>query len=355
MKEAAIHLRLLALALGALVLLSQPSCGDEFAPPSLIDSLRVIAVAADKPYAAPGDDVTFSLTYHDGFPGGPREVEVTWIGGCVNPPGGSYVGCYDQLGEAIAGLSEGDPPPASVPIARQRAEPSLSGTPGALTFTVPIPDDVLATAPPAVSGSKFASVFVLFTVCAGTVRPVPPEEGQGFVSLPFACFDDAGNRLGAEHFVPGFSQIYVFADGRQNENPVIQGLSLNGAELTTAAQDTVVVRCTEVAEEEGCGQEETSCVTYELRGLVEDTAELDPESTDEEGNPLREVVWIDYYTDAGSFEDDRALASDAARGFLSEQKTVWTPPAEPGPVRLWAVAHDNRGGMAVTSAMVMVE
>ncbi len=96
-------------------------------------------------------------------------------------------------------------------------------------------------------------------------------------------------------------------------------------------------------------------MTLELRGLVDDTAEIDAESTDDEGNPLQEVVWIDYYADGGTFEDDRALVSDAKRGFQADQKTVWTPPVEPGPVQLWAVAHDNRGGMAVTSAMVMVE
>ena len=70
---------------------------------------------------------------------------------------------------------------------------------------------------------------------------------------------------------------------------------------------------------------------------------------------LADAIMVDYYADGGRFEDDRALVSDAKRGFQQDQKSTWIPPAAPGPVRLWAVARDNRGGMAVASAMVLVE
>ena len=80
------HWRLAALTLATLVMLSLPSCGDDFAPASEIATLRIISVKADKPYAAPGDEVTFSLTFHDGIPEGPRPVEVIWIGPVYSVP-----------------------------------------------------------------------------------------------------------------------------------------------------------------------------------------------------------------------------------------------------------------------------
>ena len=79
------------------------------------------------------------------------------------------------------------------------------------------------------------------------------------------------------------------------------------------------------------------------------------ESRDANGDPLREVVWVDYYADGGEILSDRALVSDAAQGYQSEHDVEWIAPATPGTVRIWAVSHDNRGGMDVTSATVTVE
>src|SRR5277367_7128075 len=71
-------------------------CGSGFAPISQVSGLRVLAVVADKPYAHPGDTVTFTMTYADP-PGDTEPPQILWIGGCVNPIGDEYYGCYEQI------------------------------------------------------------------------------------------------------------------------------------------------------------------------------------------------------------------------------------------------------------------
>ena len=114
--------RALLVALSALAL-GVPCCaGSDLSPSSEVEGLRVIAVTADRPYAAPpstrggeavpGEDVTFEMTYADGLDspgGGARPVEITWLGGCVNPPVGvdEHIGCLPQLLGAVTQLAAG--------------------------------------------------------------------------------------------------------------------------------------------------------------------------------------------------------------------------------------------------------
>jgi hypothetical protein len=50
-----------------------------------------------------------------------------------------------------------------------------------------------------------------------------------------------------------------------------------------------------------------------------------------------------------------ALVSDAVSGVTDDHKAKWLPPPEPGPVTLWAVVRDARGGSAMISRSVQVE
>src|SRR5829696_3283845 len=69
-------------------------CGPEFDPSNEIKTLRVMGVKKDQPYAQPGDEVNLQLLWHD--PKRDREVQRAFIGGCVNPPGDLYYGCFEQ-------------------------------------------------------------------------------------------------------------------------------------------------------------------------------------------------------------------------------------------------------------------
>lgn len=56
----------------------------------------------------------------------------------------------------------------------------------------------------------------------------------------------------------------------------------------------------------------------------------------------RESIAVAWFATAGSFDSDRTGRSAADPAVTSDNG--WTAPATPGPVRLWVVLRDDRGG-----------
>ncbi|WP_437971166.1 hypothetical protein WMF04_18555 [Sorangium sp. So ce260] len=378
MKRTAPPARRVLLAALATLALGIPCCaGSDMAPSSEVAGLRVLAVTADKPYAAPpstsaGEDVTFEMTYADGLDeAGPRAVEITWLGGCVNPPVGvdEHIGCLPQLIGALAQLGAGaaaddgeneEGPDSPRLFDRDIMTAEQSGEPGTAKFTLDLPDDILEDAQPTETGTVYSAAYVFFTVCAGETRVAQAPGEAGF---PLECVGEDGTVLGPDSFVVGYTQVYVFKDRRPNTNPPIDDftLKLDGDEVKPGEGGLPVVkRCDRPeAKAQGCGQTEPAedeCTTYEIEALVPSgAAEEDVEAAGLGGPPAREAIWVDYYTDGGSFDGARRLVSDTVTGAREGNGTTWTPPAEPGRVSLWAVVHDTRGGASVVRREVQVE
>jgi len=346
---------LTVLALGALASpVIASGCQAQFDPPTLVNGLRLFAVDIDKPYAHPGDEVTFKMTYHDGYPSpeeGPRPVQILWLGGCFNPPGDEYFACYGQIAELFQQVASGGAPPA---------EYFAAGI-GLDTFTMPIPEDILAGRPAPEVGPQYGLAYVFFAACAGNLRPVTDPGGLAG-SFPLGCFDAEGRRLGAESFVPGYTQVFVFGDGRENNIPVIQDLELDGESLPEdfAAIPTVPA-CPVTAEERretGCAAPSvaTECTSYELKAIVDPAlADIDPDATSADGGPLTEVIWVSYFADQGDITSGIKLVNDAVRGYNEAHEASWVPPAEPGVATVWAVLRDARGGSSVMRRFIRVE
>jgi hypothetical protein len=342
------------LALGALAAPGIASgCAAGFDPPSLVNTLRIFAVVADKPYASPGEDVAFTMTYHDGFPSpeGPRLVQIVWLGGCFNPPGDQYFSCYEPMAELFESIASGAPPPAEYFAA------GINLT----EFTLPIPEDILLTRPRPEVGPHYGIAYLFFAACAGTLGPVS-DPGGSASSFPIGCFDTDGRRLGSESFVPGYTQIYVFEDGRTNANPEIGGLTLDGQAISENLAEIPKVPVCPVSEEDrrsaGCGAEDpaSACTAYDLEAIVDPAVvEIDPEGVDPEGQPLTEVVWVSYFADLGDLQSPIKLVNDAVTGFNDEHETQWIPPSEPGLATIWAVLRDARGGSSVVRRSIRVE
>lgn len=352
------------LALGALASPAIASgCAAAFTPASQVESLRVLAVSASKPYANPGDEVTFTMTYHDGLAGpddAQRPVQIVWLGGCFNPPGDQYFACYEQLAELFSSLSTGQPPPPEY----------FAGGIGLDTFTTRIPEDILTSREQPPVGPAYGIAYVFFAACAGQIGPVE-DPGGNAGAFPLGCFDAEGRRLGAESFVPGYTQIYVFGpiedtQGNEilltNENPEIGGLTLDGEEISEDFAEIPTVQACPVPEDErraaGCGAQDPSaeCTTYEIKGIVDPgVAEPDLSGQTLDGEELSEVVWINYYADQGEFESDIKLVNEATEGYLDDFGVQWIPPSEPGIATLWAVLRDARGGSSVVRRLVRVE
>ncbi|NUO54500.1 MAG: hypothetical protein HOV80_37120 [Polyangiaceae bacterium] len=356
------------------------SCSAPFDPPALVNSLRVLQVQVNAvaptndadgdgvadadvdgdgdiddddfttqlsgAYALPGETVNFSMVYADGRD--QTEVEtsgpplITWIGGCWNPPGNDYYGCYAQLGSLFEGLQTGALPP-EVGFGPE--------------FNLTVPTDVLAAVGQPDAGPRVAIGFIFFIVCAGDLRPVQQEGDTAAGSFPIGCFDSSGRELGPDGFVPGYTQVYVFEDGRRNANPVINGILVDGE--APAAQ--VTVPACKVSEDErrktGCSatDEFAECETVDIDVSVpDDVAEIDAGATGAEGEELREVVWVSYYADAGDFDSPTKLVSDAQKGIQGDHGTVWVPPETPGTYSVWAIVRDNRGGSSLVEQFINV-
>lgn len=352
----------LVLALFAMV--AWPSCTPGFDPPSKVNSLRILAVTIDKPYALPGDEVTLRMTVHDGRgddDGQPRSLQVLWISGCVDPEGDQFFLCFEQLAEAFAPLAAGGLPPPEL-VSLQELTPEMNGVPDALEFSFTLPEDIVSRRPVPPAGPHYGIAYAFFAACAGRLSPTDLTSLGGEVpEFPLECLDEAGNKLDAESFVIGYTQVYSFADERPNANPPVAGISIDDVAISENLDDTPVVQACPVTEQErkvgGCGSEDPTevCQTYNLKAMIGNVAENDADNLDIDGNPLREIVWVSYFVDGGDVSPGLSLVNDATKGYRDEFETEWVPPAEPGLYNIWVVARDQRGGSTIVRRSLRVE
>jgi hypothetical protein len=318
--------------------LSTIGCGAQFDPQSELQTLRILAVQKDKPYAKPGDDVEMRMLWHDGSPDAPRPVQVAWFSGCFNPPGDLYAGCIDVLAQ---GSGPGGLPPGSQVGAGN-------------TFTFTMPDDVISGRPPPTDTRQppYGLSYVFFAVCAGTLGPAPEN-----AEFPFACRDADGDALGSDDFVAGYSAIYAY-DNYANANPIVTGFMVNGKQVTpgcigdeclTYTPPTDLdcnspdVACVPSCEDDG----ELDCPDQSIEPIIDPaSAEVDQVSQDAYQEAFQEQMWVRYYVTRGGVKSDVRLLNDAKKGWNDDYGTKFWAPKEKGPVSVWAVAHDNRGGVS---------
>jgi hypothetical protein len=330
------------------------ACGPSFDPPSELKSLRVLGVQKDKPYAKPGDEVNLQMLWHDGSEDAGRPVIRAFLSGCFNPVGDLYAGCFTSFAD-----------PANV-----RFEVGESDD-----FSFTIPSDLITSRPPPPDPKQppYGLSFVFFAVCAGDrLELVEPTPDAGF---PLRCLDEDGTPLGSDDFVAGYTQVYVF-DEFENQNPIVTGFSFRdvdhdvedpfscvGEECVAEAQNPVDVssvvcedqaeRCISRCADDG---EVGKCDEFPLRPLI-DPASAEPDSITAAayGRNYEEQVWVNYYATRGALRSPVRLVNDATGGFNDDYGTKFLAPKEPGPVRLFAVVHDNRGGMSWSGTTIWVK
>ncbi len=362
-------------ALSVVALTSNGCGGAGFDPQDKIKGLRVLALQKDNPYPNPGDQVNIKLLYWDGKAqeGSPRKINVQALG-CINPKADLYFNCAEQLlagrGFAFTPVSNDvDAPPeeggteAGTTDASDLGDGSDSGdlapSEGGLLpyeadhtrrFTFKVPEVDAAQQPiirPKAPGTPpYGLVYILFAVCAGELKLGVPAVPNG---LPLSCTDASGV-LGPDDFVPGYSALYVYGD-RHNKNPVIGDFlldqaSLRGSPGRSDSDIRHIPRCVG-----------GSCAKHDLKLALDQKAnqEEDPGSIGRDGQVLQEQMWLSFYTTAGSFDHPLRLVNDASQGWNEDDGSKFTAPAEPGPVHLWGVVHDNRGGVAWVEGKIIVD
>lgn len=291
-----------------------------FEPPSKVRSVRILAARADKPYAKPGAEVNMELLAVDGRPEPSVPMQVYWLpGACFNPPGDRYYACFAGLDQVfVPGMDLG-------PRLREGPE-----------FSFVMPDDIIETHVGDRGSAPYGLAVVFAIACAGRVQYVPQPANGSPDAVPFGCFDVSGTRLSARDFVFSYSLIYSFED-RTNENPEIESLTFRGKPVDLE-QGIEVGRCTE-SEVEDC-PENAFDVT-----VPRSSHEVDHNSLDAQGRTLREQIYVKYYMTGGQAVNDTVILYDPREGRLSDTDKGFFAPRDAGQYRLWAVVHDNRGGV----------
>jgi hypothetical protein len=305
--------------------------------------LAVLAVKAEPPTGAPGATVNFELLHSGELgPGNASTTEVAWLGGCNNPPGAQYFGCYPALRSQVAELGSrvADTPSNALEHARVGL-----GT----TFSTTIPPDIIR--------GPYGVSFVFFAVCKGSLVPAPSVDD----TVPLGCVDASGKGIGREGFAVGFTTVYSVL-GLSNENPVIDGMDLDniplveplcavdsdcpnvGAASTLCREPTpgVGLRCLRVLE---------PCAAHGCHRLIARinpaSAEVNPLGAPQGSSPARESLELELVGRGidGKKQvrgDGASIIGDASFGLDG------LPPGYPDVFSLWLIARDGRGGVAWT-------
>lgn len=290
----------------------------KFDPASLVNSVRILAVSADKPYAAPGETVQLQMLTADGRATRPSSMSTYFFPApCVNPVLDAYYSCFPAFAAAFQ---------PGVDIGKALVEGSK------LAFDVP--EDILSAR---ASIEQYGLLVNFAIACAGHVEFIALPPGGSADAVPFACFDDSGHRLSADDFMFVYSSVYAFSD-RRNQNPVVEAVTVDGESADPQAGITI----------EHCGRAKIDdCPAKKIDVLVADSSqEVDPNNLNEAGQPLREQLYVQYYATAGEFKNDTVILFDPRVGRLSNTSDEYRPPLLAGDYELWAVVHDNRGGVS---------
>ena len=349
-----------------LVALLALACGPAaFDPIGKIESVRVLGMSADKPYAHPGDTVTVTLDTFDGRPpatdGATNDALVVyWLPlVCEDPPSDLYYACFTSLvtpqgGDAgVPGKTGAFPSGVDISDFLQKGPQT--------TFTMPA-DAISQHAVTPGLPEQYGIVFLFAMACAGRVRtlPIDPQGGNG-QTVPLGCFDSQGNQLGPDAYVFTYMRVYAYQN-TTNQNPVINGVTFDGNPVDLNA-GVVVDHCdqsggskmsrTRVVDGGAAGP----CDGHPMNVTVPDSSwelvtNLPPEP---DGTLLHEEIWADYYFTIDNTRDDGDLIFDSRTGRVPNSDNEYLAPTAPGQGRLFIVLHDSRAGASWVDFPIVVK
>jgi len=301
-------------AMAVTLALSAGACDfPDFDPISRVTTLRVLSVEADRPYAAPGEDVTLTVTAHDPEQ---RPLQYAWAA-CLNPVASTVEGCLAKLEQDA-----------------EAGEPALFAVgPELSTFSFRVPDDAISRLP--VPAQRNALMGIVNVVCPGELS----LDGDA-PSLPFRCSDQDGKTLQLPDYIAGIKRVYLRPSDR-NQNPTIARVTFDGEDWP---ED-------EVPEVDSCDSDKNAwedCKNPRHKLGVFATPESFEAGRNEYGNDFSEQLIVDYYATEGIFEYEVRIASEPETGFVARKQSAGQD------VRLWFVLRDNRGGVSHVQRTIRV-
>lgn len=292
---------------------------------SEVQSLRVLAVRADPPEAAPGATVSYRALAVDGK--GPRDdAPIDWA--------------YCKKQKALAELDDADP--LCFVLTADYLVPLSKGT----STSGKIPSDACSlfgpNVPPAQPGMPPG-------------RPVDPDATGGFYQPLRLILPDPSDAQFPDVLALGESRVGCGLSGataeaikdftanyRVNANPALAQVSVvgSGAALTPGdgkgaaltvdhgAKTTLRAAWADCPTQAACGGAETYVHYDPSAGMIE--------------HP-REVLTVAWFATAGAFDAESTSAPSVTDLHVDN---AWTAPAAAGPVTLWVVLRDDRGGVS---------
>jgi hypothetical protein len=293
----------------------QPNFGDA---PSSVSGLRILAVSANPAEAAPGTKVTYDALVVD--ESGPRpDLAVDWAFCNEEKPLSDLNDISEQcftFGQSFlveigqGPTTTGKLPNAACGLFGPDVPPSMAGMPPGR------PTD------PDLSGGYYQPVRLVLQAEGQTV--LAAEESRILCDLPGATADT----------LTQFRMEYT-----PNQNPVVSALAAVVGEQevpipeaggTISRGATVHLRASWPAcpNASGCGAE---TYTYFDPGTLALSMK-------------REALSLAWYATAGTFTSDST--GRASNDYGTTTDNTWTAPTTAGPVTLWTVLQDDRGGVS---------
>ncbi len=330
-----------ARAFAALSSLLAFGCAPQFDTASTVDTLRVMGVLKDKPYAQPGDEVNFAALWDDANERPAGEVTFTWIAGCTNPPDDLYSKCFQDVDPSKATIGTGN------------------------EFKYKIPEDIIEThAPPEDPGVvPYGIAYVYFAACAGDLKPIQVDTSGAMPTYPLGCFNkETGEKLGQDDFVVGYTAVYAY-EKLTHSNPSISGFWYVDKPVTpdcigvdcVKSEPPATAETTPACDDDtlcvpACEAEDDTCPAYQIYPIIDRPTEAESERTAQG----EEQIWIQYLSDGATFTKDLTLGRDPSAGWIADYSTEFMAPAEPGLIYIWAVVRDSLGGQNWARIRVLV-
>jgi hypothetical protein len=356
------------------------ACGPlDFPDESLINSVRILASRSDQPYAKPGATVRSQVLAVDARPdaSGNEPMRIFWLPFvCINPPNDAYYACFSEFeqnpsevdqyraadggggGSIIGAISAWDGGAEAgvggglglFADGGESAHASLASIPSGVDISpyliqgtrvvFHLPSNIVATHPPTKGVTPYGLAVLFNIACAGHVELVPLDPtNPNPEQIPFGCFNSQHQQVSADDYVIGYTEVFAY-DTLTNHNPVIGSFSFRDAGVPLDAGYAAAVDFPH------CTDDNTSkCPdNHAITGIPDASWELDPQDSSDAG-PLREQVWVDYYSTIGTLSDEAILIFDPVLGRVTapEQENLSSITKKQHGT-LWAVAHDNRGG-----------
>lgn len=314
---ASISERIALVATGLLLAGCQPDLGSRA---SSVSGLRLLAVAADPPEAAPGTMVSYQALLVDQS-GERADLSIDWAFCNAQKP----LSDLDDISSSCFTFNQSFLVPLGQGPTATGALPSL----GCALFGPDVPPSMPGMPPgrptdPDPTGGYYQPVRLILQTGMDTV--LGAGESRLVCGLPGATPD----------VLSAFKAAY-----KPNTNPQITGVSAGGMPL--APDDGMSPGMSvKAGEKVTLSASWPSCNKGEECGGAETYAYYDPDTRDV--TEKEEQITISWFATAGTFATDRSAAPDGGAATASED--VWTAPNKAGIVLVWAVIRDDRGGVS---------